>query len=133
LKGYINPYILKLIEQALADEEADYRLYTRMSEECTENADTFRAIALDEKKHFKMLTEMYTELKGREPGKVKINEKEFTDCNEAIKAQINEELEGATMYRTLYFALPMGMVSERNMIFEIMSDEMMHATALSGM
>lgn len=132
MKAYVNPYILKLIDEALSDEVSDYMFYTVLEEKCPDMAEMFRSIAADEMKHKKMLTELYTDLNGKAPAEKKPELKAdlSKSCKELIKEQIPKELEGAAMYRTLYFAMPS--VTEKNIIFEIMTDEMMHATWLAG-
>jgi rubrerythrin len=131
MKTYINPYILKLLDDALSDELSDYMLYTAMSKKCVENGGIFTDIASDELKHRKMLTELYTDLSGKAP---ELKEDVGTDisdtCEELVKEQISKELEGAATYRTLYFAMPTQ--ADKNIIFEIMTDEMFHAILLSS-
>ncbi len=135
MKGYINPYVLKLMEEAIKDEASDYSLYSFLAEQCPDNRDAFNRIAADEMKHFKMLTELYTDLSGKSPCKnnTEKDKKYMGNCSEIIKAQLPREQEGAQLYRTLYFAMPMGYNAERNMLFEIMTDEMMHAALLAAM
>lgn len=131
MKPYINPYILKLIEEAIFDEVSDHALYTALAKKCTNLSDMFTEIASDELKHKKMLTELYTDLSGKQAVIKKADVPDLSqDCESIIKAQVPKELEGAALYRTLYFALPQ--TRDKNIIFEIMTDEMMHATRLSG-
>jgi len=103
MKGYINPYILKLIEDALTDEISDYMLYTALAEKCPDMGEMFKSIATDEMKHKKMLTELYTDLNGKAPREIKAAPTADMSkaCEELIKEQISKELDGASMYRTL--------------------------------
>ena len=132
MKTYVNPYVLKLMEEALADETRDYSFYTVLAQKCPQYAPILEGIAADELKHRKMLLELYTDLTGKKPeAEEKMEADTAGSCQELIAGQIPGELDGAAMYRTMYFAMPD--VSAKNLIFEIMTDEMMHATLLSAM
>jgi rubrerythrin len=128
---YVNPYILKLIIDAIDDEIADGMTYSAMAKSCKDK-EMFEAIANDEAKHKKMLVELYTELAGKPPTEKRGDNSrdEGLSCDELIKRQLSGELEGVGLYRTIYFA--MTSPAYKNIIFEIMSDELMHAIMLSS-
>jgi rubrerythrin len=129
MQDYVNPYILKLITEAIADEISDAETYTAMAKNCTDT-ELFKSIASDEIKHRKMLEEIYTELAGKTPIEPRTDKTrdDGLSCDELIKRQFSGELEGVRLYRTLYFAL--SSQAYKNMIFEIMSDELMHAVMI---
>jgi rubrerythrin len=131
MQDYVNPYLLKLITEAIADEIADAMTYTAMAKNCSDK-EMFEAIASDELKHRKMLEEIYTELAGKTPIEPRTDNTrdEGMSCEELIKRQFAGELEGVRLYRTIYFAL--SSPTYKNMIFEIMSDELMHAIMIGS-
>lgn len=132
MKTYVNPYVLKLIEEALTDEAHDYSFYTVLAQKCPRYAPLLEQIAADELKHRKMLLELYADLAGKKAEEDNGTEVDTSgSCEELIAGQIPSELDGAAMYRTMYFAMPN--ISAKNIVFEIMTDEMMHATLLSAM
>lgn len=133
MNTYINPYILKLIEKAIAGEAEDYVFYTALAEKCPDNAEMLNDIAADELKHKKMLDSLYEDLTGAPPSKTTLNVSEDISgsCADIFKDRVKEELDGAAMYRTLYFALHDK--AYKNMIFEIMTDEIMHAIRLGAL
>lgn len=131
--GYLNPYLIKLIEEAIKDEGRDFALYTQIAEVCGENAEEMKAIAADELKHKKMLEELYEDLTGKNPPQESYRGETTRGkgCAELIAERIKEELEGAKMYRTMYFAMPEQ--RGKNLLFEIMTDEIFHALTLGAM
>lgn len=128
---YINGYVLKLMEEAIADEIHDYSLYTTLAQKCPEYGPLLESIAADEIKHKKMLLELYSDLTGKDPMVKETGEADsYGDCKELISARVPAELEGAALYRTIYFTMPD--VAAKNILFELMTDEMYHATLLSN-
>ena len=129
---YINGYVLKLMEEAIADEMHSHSFYKILAGKCPRHAPVLEAIAADELKHKKMLLELYSDLTGKEPQVPEGEMKDASgDCEELIAGQVPAELDGAAMYRTIYFTMPH--VSAKNLLFEIMTDEMFHAALLSAM
>lgn len=131
--GYLNPYLIKLIEEAIKEEGMDFILYTEIAEFCRENAEEMKELAADEVKHKKMLEELYEDLTGKTPPEVVQYGEGVGDktCKELIAQRIRDELEGVKMYRTMYFAMPDRL--GKNILFEIMTDEILHAIRLSAM
>lgn len=131
--GYLNPYLIKLIEEAIKEEGMDFILYTEIAEMCREHAEEMKDIAADEVKHKKMLEELYEDLTGKMPPEIVQYGQGVGDktCEELIAERIKDELDNVGMYRTMYFAIPNQ--PGKNILFEIMTDEILHAIRLSTM
>jgi rubrerythrin len=126
--SYVNPYVLRLIKDAIASEAEGAAHYTALAEKYPEHREHFEAMAADEKKHNKMLTALYEELSGQTTVDSQSTATEFeTDLRDALQ----DELSDARLYRTLYFA--MTKPAYKNVLFEIMTDEMLHADMLAAM
>jgi rubrerythrin len=133
--SYVNPYVLRLIKDAIANEAEGAAHYTELAEKYPEHKEHFTAMATDEKKHNKMLTALYKELSANE-----LNGQATTDTSEEVtdtdfetdlKNALEDELSDAKLYRTLYFT--MTKPAYKNVLFEIMTDELMHADMLGMM
>lgn len=131
--GHLNPYLIKLIEEAIAEEELAFAAYMKMADAFGEDADKIRAIAADEMKHKKMLADLYEDLTGKMLEKTKAETVDFEskDKAEMVAESLEKEIENAKMYRTMYFA--MADQRGKNVLFEIMTDEMLHGAALAAM
>ena len=129
MKAYINPYILKLIEDAVKDEASDFMIFARLSEEYPEKAEMFAGIASDEIKHKKMLEELYADLSGKTLVQPRLEQIEKLPSRAEL---MRDKFDTVAMYRTVFFALPSASAANKNILFEIMTDEMMHAAALSS-
>ena len=79
----------------------------------------------DEEKHYRMLGELYRELTGRtyEVGPDKV---EYAGLREGLKIALDDELEAAEEYRDVYLSTKDQRI--RDLFFELMTDEMEHAT-----
>lgn len=79
----------------------------------------------DEQKHYRMLGELYRELTGRtyEATAQKI---EFPDLASGLKRAMDDEYEAAEEYRDVYLKYNNRRV--RDLFFELMTDELEHAT-----
>ena len=124
-------YILDMILEAIEQENEDARYYEKLSTmvEDENDRESLRRIHLEDTKHFNMLSELYTNLTGREPifeyDEIEIDEplsEEFLDGAE-------EKLENVELYRNIMMAFLD--ISVRDMIFEIITDEQKHAQKLN--
>lgn len=120
-------YSLCLILEALGDETHDRMFYQYMSKQAptSEQKAIINSIRDDEIKHFKMFRLIYQEITCEQPTP---KEKEFVQPENycaGIKQAIFGELGAVELYRKIMF----GLCTERHrdMLFEIISDEMKHA------
>lgn len=128
--NYTDPYLLKLIEEAMEREAVQSKKYTQMAEnENPENNEIYKKIAMDEQKHFNMLKEIYTTLNNTSVTPVTIESVPSEDIKNHKKALINDKINNIELYRTLYFNLKQPQY--KNYAFEIMSDEQKHAIMLN--
>jgi rubrerythrin len=128
----VDPKILELIKEGMQDEVDDAEYYRKMQSlfQNEEDRETIRRIGLDEKKHKKMLDQMYTELSGKVPPTIVASNAVIT---RNILAELNKriagELEGVEYYRNLYTLLDEPEL--RDMALEMMMDENIHAIKLT--
>ncbi len=133
MKAYVNPYIIKLIEEAIAEEISDIILFEKLSDADAGNAELYADIAADELKHKKMLQELYADLSGKTYMQPVREKSVLQDTDSPDKEKlIRDKADNAAMYRTLYFAMPHSSHADRNILFEIMTDEMIHLSKLSS-
>ncbi len=119
--------ILDLLIEALTDEQKDFVYYGKLMNmaRSQEDKDIIRDIQMDEQKHFMLLSDIYYKLTGRKP-KIEAEVKPIgRDLLAEYEKSIFGELGGNEFYRKLYFAFMN--VQFRDIIFELMSDEMAHA------
>ena len=114
--------ILHLIIQALKDEKADYEYHGKLLEmlEDEHEKEVIKAIRLDERKHYMLLSDIYYELAGSPPV-VESAARQIGTCivSELAKG-ILSKLERQELYKKLLFAVS-GMA--RDIIFDIVSDK----------
>ncbi len=122
---------LKLIEKAVMGEAHDVKFYEMLMKLCgKEDNDIFEKIIADERKHGQLFRTIYCELTGHVLPKAP--EEKVTppkSCCEGIQMAILEELEAASKYRIILYA----MQDRRhiNMMVEIITDEQNHAQKLN--
>lgn len=116
MKEYINPYIIKLLQQALSDKKSEYSMSTAI-----EDDSLAELISADTLKHIKMLTAICDEL-GANPDEAENSQKPAN-----LRAS---KADNVALYRTLYFAMPHSHTDLKNMLFEIMTDELLHLSLL---
>lgn len=128
---YPNQYISKLIETEISAETMTNKFYNALVEKSTDIDDKkmLKEISMDEEKHRKMLTQLYTELNGKKP---EIKEEDIQIINtlcENFANAIGAELDTVEKYRVLLFAFEKA--EYKNMIMEIIFDEQNHAAKLN--
>ena len=122
---------LKLIEKAVMGEARDVKFYEALMKLCgKDDKDIFEKIIADERKHGQLFRTIYCELTGHVLPKAP--EEKVTppkSCCEGIQMAILEELEAASRYRKILYA----MQDRRhiNMMVEIITDEQNHAQKLN--
>lgn len=120
---------LELIRKALAGETKDRLFYEFLLEQAPNPTERniIASIRDDEIKHFAMFRQIYREITGQNP--TPLGEEEFEEPENylaGIAEALFGELSAVEMYRQIYFALRKR--SHRDMLFEIITDELKHAT-----
>lgn len=128
---YPNVYIPKLIEEYISHEIEDMNYYNNLSRNVTDIEDKriLKEIAIDEEKHSKMLTDLYTEINGSNPNHNEENTGGNSSLLNALAKRIEEETKAVENYRVLLFAFDKP--KYKNMITEIITDEQNHAAKLN--
>lgn len=121
--------VLSVISSSIADERNDELFYDYLiSVAPTEQEKrVIESIRNDERKHRRMLRELYAQLTGRQPAPGLGEQEEFKRPNsylEGIEQALMGELKAFEKYRGVYLALP---DIYKPVMFEIMTDEMKHA------
>lgn len=125
---YAYPEALNLIVQSVSGEREDELFYNYMiSVAPPDQKQIISAIRDDEIKHNKMLREIYWEVTGQEipPAKGEFFEQPKSFC-EGISRALFGELGAVERYRKILFGL--SFLPYRNMITEIYTDELKHAS-----
>lgn len=120
---------LELIRKAVAGESADRKFYDYLISVAPTDKDKeiIASIRDDEIKHFKMFRKIYCELTGRYPEPLGEEEFEKPDSYlDGIEKALFGELGAVEMYRQIYFGMPTR--KYRDMLFEIITDEMKHSS-----
>jgi rubrerythrin len=124
--------LLEMIAHAAAGEAAATRYYARLSDMLDgRDKKTVHDMALDEAKHRHLFEELYANIAG-----VRMPPAESTEPTEPqghlpeiFEERLYDELGDAEFYRQIYFALIN--MDYRDVMFEIITDEMRHATLMS--
>lgn len=121
--------VLRLIQEAIADERHDELFYDYLiSVAPTEQEkQVITGIRNDERKHRIWFRQLYTQLTGQRPG-VSGQEEAFqqpASYLDGIEKALMGELKAFEKYRVIYKYIP---TQYRDTIFEIMTDEMKHAS-----
>lgn len=118
--------LLDLLTGALADSVQDEANYLALSEQAPgDEARLLRSMALDATKHGKYLRDIYTQLTGEAPPAVTPDPTVLTYDEDTLSQMVIEELAGAAGYRQLMLSFLNREL--RDLFFEMMTDEMMHA------
>jgi hypothetical protein len=128
---YPNQYISKLLETAINNELKDNQFYINMANSTvdSDNQKIFMDIGMDEEKHSKILTDLYTKLNGSYPETENINIDIDSDFLTNIYNAILDETNAVENYRVLLFAFDKP--EYKNAITEIILDEQNHAAKLN--
>ena len=122
---------LKMIEKAVMGEAHDVKYYEMLMKLCgKEDKNIFESIIADEQKHAQLFRTIYCELTGHVlPTAPEEKVTPPKTCCEGIQTAILEELEAASRYRKILYA----MQDRRhiNMMVEIITDEQKHAQKLN--
>jgi rubrerythrin len=115
------------LQAAINDEASTIDFYTRLMAmaPCEDAKMNIRAARDDEQKHLHMLCNLYVTLTGQQPNIEKTPVKCISFCD-GIKLALQNELAAADGYRNMYLATYYLRI--RDIFFEIMTDEMEHAT-----
>jgi len=121
--------VLRLIQEAIEDERHDELFYDYLiSVAPTEQEkQVITSIRDDERKHRSLFRQIYTQLTGQRPS-ISGQEEPFqkpASYLEGIEKALMGELKAFEKYRVIYKYIP---VQFRDTIFEIMTDEMKHAS-----
>lgn len=123
--------ILELILKAIEQENEDSKYFEKLANliQNEKDKEDIRKIYLDDKKHFKIFSEIYKSLTGKEP----IFEDEEIEIDdtlpEELEDSIEQKLENVELYRLILSSfLDVGI---RDMIYEIITDEQSHAQKLT--
>ena len=125
---YAYPEALNLIVQSVGGEREDELFYTYMLNVAPPGQkEIVAAIRDDEIKHNKMLRELYWQLTGQEipPAPEEPFQQPQSYCDGLVRALFGE-LSAVERYRKILFGLEF--LPYRNMITEIYTDELKHAT-----
>lgn len=119
--------LLQKIEESIQDEVSATAFYGQLEQaaESPPVKDYIRHAKEDEQKHARLLQDLYRDLTGRtfaaQPQPVP-----FANLLEGLKRALDDELEAAESYREIYLANRDERI--RAVFFELMTDEMEHAT-----
>jgi rubrerythrin len=119
--------LVRTIEKDLQDEANAAQFYTELMGLAEDPVirDFIQHARDDERKHYRMLGDLYRELTGRTfsvaPQKV-----EYAGLRAGLLRALQDELEAAEEYRDTYLRYRIPQV--RDLFFELMTDEMEHAT-----
>ena len=125
---YAYPEAINLISESVADEREDDMFYSYLFSIAPEDQkEIIGSILEDERKHFKMLREIYWQVTGKDlpPAPETPFEKPKSYC-EGISKAIFGELAAVERYRRILFGFEF--LPYRNMITEIYTDEFKHAS-----
>ncbi|MGO4272823.1 ferritin-like domain-containing protein [Paenibacillus sp. TAF58] len=121
--------VLNLILQSIAGERNDELFYQELIRlaPAEKEKEVITGIRDDERKHRQMFRNIYTQLTGMPPTGIEATEpiEHVSDYLSGIEKALFGELKAFEKYRTLYLNIrPV----YRDMIFEIMTDEIKHAS-----
>ncbi len=125
---YAYPEALKLIAESVGDEREDELFYDcLLSIAPAAQREIISSIRDDERKHVKMFRQLYWELTGQDlpPTQEPTFERPQSYC-EGISKAIFGELSAVERYRKILYGLTF--LPYRNMLTEIYTDELKHAT-----
>lgn len=125
---YAYPEALRLIRESVGDEREDEQFYDYLLHVAPPEQQTVIAsIRDDEIKHTRMFRQMYWELTGQDiPAAPKAGFQQPANYCDGIIRALFGELAAVARYRKILFG--MRFMPYRNMVTEIYTDELMHAT-----
>ncbi|MCY9659624.1 ferritin-like domain-containing protein [Paenibacillus chondroitinus] len=134
-QGYLGYFarsedmVLKVILQSISGERNDELFYQELIQlaPTEKEKEVIRGIRDDERKHNQMFRNIYTQLTGTPPTGIEATEpiEHVSNYLSGIESALFGELKAFEKYRTLYLNIsPL----YRDMIFEIMTDEIKHAS-----
>ncbi|UJF33864.1 ferritin-like domain-containing protein [Paenibacillus hexagrammi] len=121
--------VINLILQSIAGERNDELFYQELLQlaPTDKEKEVITGIRDDERKHRQMFRNIYTQLTGMQPAVQEAMEpaEHVADYVSGIEDALMGELKAFEKYRTIYLNIR---PEYRNMIFEIMTDEIKHAS-----
>ena len=131
---YSNKYVLELIKDGINEEPMVSRFYADLANSVRDIDDKkmLEEMSLDEKKHYEMLSDIYTKLTNEKYMPKEIDMPQIDkDFVKHIVNSIKAELNTVEAYRPILFALENQQF--KNFMMEIISDEQNHAAKLNYM
>ncbi len=128
-----SKYVLQMILSAIEQENYDMMYYNQLLNYTTdeEEKEVLRRIYLDDIKHFNLLKELYKCLTD-EPISFDYDEIEIGDnITKEFKNSFEQKLENVELYRNILKSFLDTCI--RDMLFEIITDEQMHAQKLNNL
>jgi len=133
----VNRKLHDMILHAIDGESDAIKYYSQLAEAMSrggaaaEDVKTVQDIVLDEAKHRRLFEELYQAISGAPPAPRTTPPEAGpgADMRENFKHSLRDELGDAEFYRGIYFALQTQ--EQRDILFEIMTDEMRHAQLMS--
>ncbi|MCF6093937.1 ferritin-like domain-containing protein [Microaerobacter geothermalis] len=121
----VSPLFIQDLREAINGEAQAIDFYKRLIEMAPNqrHVNYLTHIRNDEKKHLRMLTNLYVQLTGRRPD-IRFTPVRFTTYREGLEKALDGELEAAELYRRMYLSVQDR--RKRDVLFEIMTDEMEH-------
>lgn len=125
---YMNRDYLNRILAAIADEQMAAQFYGRLQAEAPASLARkyLEHARRDEINHRQMLSRLYFTLTGTQPKVAGKSMPQWRSFKEGLQMALDGELEAAEEYRDLYLASTYPFA--RDVFFELMTDEMEHAT-----
>lgn len=119
--------VLQLIRQAIAGEREDELFYDYLLSVAPTDQERqiIAGIRDDERKHNRYFRNLYRQLTGMSPAEEGEEFEKPASYLEGIERALLGELKAFERYRTIYLNIP---VQYKNIIFEIMTDELKHAS-----
>jgi rubrerythrin len=140
---YVSPYqfasmgtqderyhvVVRLIQEGIAGERNDELFYDYLISVAPSEQDRqiITGIRDDERKHRRLFRQLYTQLTGQRPGELPEGEpfQRPGSYLEGVEQALFGELKAFEKYRTIYRYIPQ---QYRDTVFEIMTDELKHAS-----
>ncbi|MCM3621962.1 ferritin-like domain-containing protein [Brevibacillus borstelensis] len=121
--------VLWMIQEGISGERSDELFYDYLITVAPtrQEKDVITGIRDDERKHRRLFRQLYTQLAGQRPGMSEEGETFQRPASylEGIEQALLGELKAFEKYRTIYRYIPQ---QYRDTIFEIMTDELKHAS-----
>lgn len=126
--------VIRLIQEAIAGEREDELFYDYLLSiaPTEQEKQVITSIRDDERKHRSLFRRLYTDLTGQRPGVTGEGETFQRPASylEGIEKALMGELKAFEKYRVIYKYIP---AQYRDIIFEIMTDELKHASYYNWM